>query len=545
MSQVHRIPSLLLPAALLAGLAACVEDPDAPALGEDEQAIVGGAVTNARPEIGVFYHGNGGGACTATLVSPRAILAAAHCLSPAYTGTTLHANAVFQFTDAGGTLRTHGVDRAHSFTNKRYEYLPGGVFTTDVVLLHLTAAVPTSQATPAALAVQEPTTGAQSTIFGYGCTSRTAPNGLQPKASITFNYGNTTTALCWGDSGGPVVYGATTGGGAIWGINSDFGAASSAEAWPDIFGGVPAYGKQIEDLLRRWDGEGEDNVNRPGMDYAVVTATSASACRASCQVDGNCRAYTFVQAANQCWLKGAVPEPVPYAPGGVTSGIPSKYELATNRAGSDYSAFWLDEPRAELCAAACGRDGQCQAYTYKLVSGYGACYLKNAVPAATTCANCTSGVMRRGQELHANRAGYDYASSYQTSPAACAQTCASDERCEAYTHTSTTGAGTCWLKDGVAPLSGYSGVVSGVRRGLEVGIDRPGRDYRGFYTSRLHATTCQAACARESQCQAWTYVPAAAGATSAICWLKSGIPAAQASAGTGIVSGVKGLELLP
>lgn len=524
---------------LATALTGCVEDPDAPELGVEEEELVGGTATSARPEVGQFFHGNGAGACTATLIGPRAIITAAHCLSPMYTGTALSPNAVFQFTDAAGVFRSYGVDRAHSFTSNRYEYQPDWN-TTDQAILHLTAAVPASQATPAELARHKPDQGYLTTIFGFGCTDRTPQTGGGFKQAFTFAMGSTTTALCWGDSGGPVMFGYPNSGLPLWGINSDFGSASNPDDWPDMFSSVVHYRKQIEAVLRGWDGPNEDGFSRIGMDYRYVDVASANACRSACQADGECRAYSWYQGTGRCWLKNGAPDPTPST--GMVSGVPSKIESWTNRGGSDYAAFWLEAPRAELCAAACARDTACQAYTYQTQNGSGACFLKNAVPAQSTCFSCSSGVMRRRDEVGYNRPGHDYAASWQPSPAACAQVCATEENCDAYTHTST-GSGACYLKQAVPSAQGAAGMVSGVRRGLETNTDRPGRDYRGFYTTRLLPSTCQAACAREAECLAWTYVPPPAGSFDAICWLKSGIPSPAPSAG--LISGIKGFELLP
>jgi hypothetical protein len=63
----------------------------------------------------------------------------------------------------------------------------------------------------------------------------------------------------------------------------------------------------------------EANTDRPGGDYTNVTLPGGSgpnACRALCNADGTCQAWTFVKAGIQatnprCWLKSSVPPPVP------------------------------------------------------------------------------------------------------------------------------------------------------------------------------------------------------------------------------------------
>ena len=70
--------------------------------------------------------------------------------------------------------------------------------------------------------------------------------------------------------------------------------------------------------------------------------------------------------------------------------------------------------------------------------------------------------------------------------------------------------------------------------------DRPGADYKNFDLGQANPALCQASCAGEAQCQAWTYVkPGVQGAT-ARCWLKNSVPAMTAN--TCCVSGVKAVE---
>ena len=536
-------PALL--ATAVAGLAGCVDDPTAVYSAEGE--LVGGTATAARPEIGTYVFPTGVNAsgqttwasCTATLVGPRTAIAAAHCAAPQYTATSPGAGAVFMFTDLAGVPQQVGVDRLHSFATKRFEKVPGTPFTTDLLLLHLSAAVPSTQAVPAALASQEPASGNVSTIFGFGCTDRTPQSGGGFKQFFTFTYPNATNALCWGDSGGPVVYGSETGGGAIWGVNSDFDVGWDIgwlfpDGWTDMFADVPFYRRQIESVARGWDGAMEQGMNRPGLDYASSLVANANVCASNCGVDGNCRAYTFVPegSGGRCWLKSGVPEAVPGP--GMTSGIPNRLEQTFNRAGGDLYSIATASP--EACAAQCGRDASCQAFTF---TG-GTCWIKGSVPAVSYCGSCTSGVPQRGLEVGVNRPGLDLATVTAANARACATACAQHERCEAFTFT---GAATnnCWLKDGVPDATVQAGMTSGVRRGFETNTNRAGADYRSF-THAPSPAICQATCAREAQCQAWTYVPPPSNGNDATCWLKSGVPAR--STYTGAVSGVKGLEMV-
>ncbi|MFI5010780.1 MAG: PAN domain-containing protein [Hyphomicrobiales bacterium] len=62
----------------------------------------------------------------------------------------------------------------------------------------------------------------------------------------------------------------------------------------------------------------EVGIDRPGMDYQNfdLPAPDPAPCRAACEKDGRCRAFTYVKPRIQgpnarCWLKTAIPDPRP------------------------------------------------------------------------------------------------------------------------------------------------------------------------------------------------------------------------------------------
>ena len=70
---------------------------------------------------------------------------------------------------------------------------------------------------------------------------------------------------------------------------------------------------------------------------------------------------------------------------------------------------------------------------------------------------------------------------------------------------------------GAAPQSGRSGTV-------EPGIDRPGMDIAQTPLAVADPLACQALCAGDPDCVAWTYVNPGLQGDLAICWTKSGVP---------------------
>jgi V8-like Glu-specific endopeptidase len=226
------------------------------ALGATEEALVGGTATLSYPETGQYWRPIPGSSnwtsCTATLFAPRYVITAAHCIG--YTDIAVRAGEMFRITDALGYTHDYTVDKIATFGNYRYEYVPGTSLTTDIAILRLSTPVPSTVATPRALASSLPTNGTRVSTYGYGCTERVNQTGGGYKQFFPWNYGDATTALCPGDSGGPAVYGDWLNPGQIWGINSDYtGAAGQFPSWTDLFGHVPFMRPRIGATTRQWE----------------------------------------------------------------------------------------------------------------------------------------------------------------------------------------------------------------------------------------------------------------------------------------------------
>jgi beta-lactam-binding protein with PASTA domain len=80
-------------------------------------------------------------------------------------------------------------------------------------------------------------------------------------------------------------------------------------------------------------------------------------------------------------------------------------------------------------------------------------------------------------------------------------------------------------------------IYAGVARVQEVGVDRPGKDYKNFDLPKADPGLCKKYCDDDQNCKAYTYVKPGSQGRSARCWLKSEVPAAVKS--DCCISGVK------
>lgn len=160
---------------------------------------------------------------------------------------------------------------------------------------------------------------------------------------------------------------------------------------------------------------------------------------------------------------------------------PMSTEYSTNRYGSDYRSFNASDSNS--CLTACQNDSQCQAYTF--VISWNTCFLKNAQPGSSSDSNCISGVKNPSssnnqtntvaypstmtREDNMDRYGNDFMNSNVASdPAACAQLCAQNSSCVAFTYVAPgvqSSSAVCYLKNAGGSTSYNANTVSGVKIG--------------------------------------------------------------------------------
>jgi hypothetical protein len=163
------------------------------------------------------------------------------------------------------------------------------------------------------------------------------------------------------------------------------------------------------------------------------------------------------------------------------------WKLNTNYPGGDYRSIDMATADPTACKAACDNDAPCRAWTLVTPTepgGMGYCWLKDSIPQEISEDCCISGLKGAigavgGQagsrasvyqlEKDVNRAGYDYRdfTPAKADPVLCAQACASESRCVAWTWVKNEPeppTGHCWLKDTVPDAGQDECCVSGVKR---------------------------------------------------------------------------------
>ena len=169
-----------------------------------EGAVTAGSETRLRPEVGYLQIVGG---CTATLITERHFLTAAHCINSA----PMHRGGTFTIDLPGGGERAFQVDRAMALTTSR-------TGDSDMAVGRLVDSVPASVARPARISTVQAQKGWHVSVIGYGGDALGGPSGV--KRYRDFRLTGADRVLEGGDSGGPVFGGSLEWGGDLLLVNS-------------------------------------------------------------------------------------------------------------------------------------------------------------------------------------------------------------------------------------------------------------------------------------------------------------------------------------
>jgi|GEM_PF-1735609 len=220
-----RIPMRLLTldlvfTAFALGLSGCGSAEPVDDVAAEQSPFIGGTSTRERPEV-VVYESNPGDYHSATVISNRHFLTAAHCID-------------YQPIIKGGRLWVSG-----NQTVKRVFSLGIALGGKDLAVGEMVESVPSS-VRPATIATTMPSTGPY-TGMGYGCTVRGGND-------FGFKYYRTVSSLpssmgCPGDSGGPLFRGALQDNGDLIGV------FSYEKSGKDGYASPITYRQEILDLI--------------------------------------------------------------------------------------------------------------------------------------------------------------------------------------------------------------------------------------------------------------------------------------------------------
>jgi hypothetical protein len=242
---------------ILGGALGCSSTPDAPAIGQSQQALIGGQADpadTAVPLLVASLAAGGQAYCSAVVISPHVLATAAHCVDQAQSGPVRSFDAFFGedlAADAGGGGTTVHVTQV-SFDPAFDEQQPAAGHDVGIAVLASTAPV---APVPLGRTPLDPSwVGASVRLVGWGTTTGTDPTGttagvrrevVTPLLSYDSEFlelGDAGHGTCLGDSGGPAMVTPPGGGPEVVAALSSFGSATvppcegtSYEARTDVY----------------------------------------------------------------------------------------------------------------------------------------------------------------------------------------------------------------------------------------------------------------------------------------------------------------------
>lgn len=326
-------PRVALIAALLT---ACGVDAH---VAREQASIVKGTVDTADPAVVAIAVRRTGctdrpptPTCSGTLIHPRVVLTAAHCLEPEAAGVSYEVLFGASNTAAGVTLRVVTGELRHpKYDSKTHAY--------DVAVLRLADPAPVP---PVSLAITPPATGDLLRVVGFGTTEdpKIAPGTKRSGTMIVtvveeagFRADPSPANTCQGDSGGPVFSGTPE---LLIGVTASGDPGCRQYAFNVR---VDAIRPLIEDFIK------ETETTPTGPPSGAMSPEQV--CSVPCAKHGDCPASLRCQVTptgSRCVLPGLVPGDF-----GAQCG-PGRKACAS---GSACARLWPDGDFACLCHTPC------------------------------------------------------------------------------------------------------------------------------------------------------------------------------------------------
>lgn len=234
--------------ASLTGCAAEQEEQPAEDTSSTESEIVGGSLTSSYASVGALVTADGFPFCTGTVIAPRVVVTAAHCLAEPGTSAT-----GIRFALGPDASRPTSVLRV-----RRIAYHPqydAQQIKNDIGVVILSADAPVA---PAGVntSMTSSWVGKSLTFVGYGVTNGNTQTGAGKKRVVTipvsqvgatqFAYATRGKNTCNGDSGGPAFASDASGNLTVVGVTSygdagctSYGVDTRVDAFKSFIGSVP------------------------------------------------------------------------------------------------------------------------------------------------------------------------------------------------------------------------------------------------------------------------------------------------------------------
>lgn len=367
-----------------AGLLGCLLFACAPASPGDvasrADAILGGAndatTTSVFFVISTFNNGQQG-FCTGTLISPRVILTAGHCVDPAREGA--QSVMVRVMNEPNDTMLMMS-DLRNVVQIRRH---PGysGQGANDLALLQLENAI--GGVTPELIARTAPAANAPIRVVGYGRTSATGASDSGTRRAVsttisrvmseTFEFGRAgALGICSGDSGGPTFWRAPDGRDRVIGVHS-YGTTNQCGVGGDVrvdaeLAFIDATLNQLDPPSCVSDGRCQLGCTPQDPDCTCVADGRCEACSdlrvdpdcpANCVANGVCQSAGCPTPDTDCLLDGDV--------------CAAQSECAGDRCLMDPRGF-------QFCSRPCTSDAVC---TREMVCVEGVCRATSGTPMGT------------------------------------------------------------------------------------------------------------------------------------------------------------------